>query len=363
MAELDEVEIADHEPLQVGHRLALQLAVRRTDNGILAEEEISLDLVVEHVDDRLVIAVIAADARQPFETVIVVCGGGVAPPRLQQADEICVGRGPESLLPVALDRREIVTRGCVDASLRHRQVAGKQIEQRGNVGRSLDARVASQGEDAAAGTSHIPKEQLDDRCATDVLHADGVLRPTNGVDPCGGPLAPAVGGDRFAHLGELIRRHAADLLDHLRRVSRVVTLQYLKDAERVFQAFVAPDLAVWQRRAVTSKLVPSPARLRAGLPVRHRARSRGCGGLHALVRPARRVIRSRLRIEAREEAAQLIGVLEVLADDRRSVRVADDVLAEVLLLAQDVVDDAAKEGDIAAGAYRDVCVAPWPMCA
>ena len=80
---LDEVEIAHHEPLQMRHRRALELAVRRSDDGILAEQEIALDLVVEHVEDRLVVAVIAADARQPPETVIVFGGGGVAPPRLQ----------------------------------------------------------------------------------------------------------------------------------------------------------------------------------------------------------------------------------------------------------------------------------------
>jgi hypothetical protein len=55
-------------------------------------------------------------------------------------------------------------------------------------------------------------------------------------------------------------------------------------------------------------------------------------------------------VPAGEEPVEVLGVLEVLADDRGRVGVGLDVLAELLALGQDVVDDAAEEGDVGAGA-------------
>ena len=60
---LDEVEVADHEPLQVSHAEALQAPVGRPDRGILAQQEVTLDLVVEHSHDGLVGAVRAGQPR------------------------------------------------------------------------------------------------------------------------------------------------------------------------------------------------------------------------------------------------------------------------------------------------------------
>ena len=62
-----------------------------------------------------------------------------------------------------------------------------------------------------------------------------------------------------------------------------------------------------------------------------------------------------LRVEAGEQPVEVLGVAEVLAQDRRRVGVGDDVLVE-LLRSEHVVDHAAEEGDVAAGAQRDVDV-------
>ena len=45
------------------------------------------------------------------------------------------------------------------------------------------------------------------------------------------------------------------------------------------------------------------------------------------------------RVEAGEQAVEVLGVAEVLAEDRRAVGVRDDVLAEVALVFEDVVDE------------------------
>ena len=255
VAELDEVEISHYQPFQMRHRRALELAVGRSHDRILAEEEIAFDLVVEHVEDRLVVAVVATDTGQPPERVIVFGGCGVAPPRLQEADEICIRRGPETLLPIALDRVEVLFGALVHARLRHGQVAGKEVEKGGDIGRPLDAGVAAKGENAAARASHVSQQQLDDRRAPDVLHAHRVLRPAHRVHPRSGALAAAVCGHCLANSGELIRGHAADLLHHLGCVPRVVAFEDLKDAERILEGFVPPDLAVGQGRTVATELV------------------------------------------------------------------------------------------------------------
>jgi len=55
-----------------------------------------------------------------------------------------------------------------------------------------------------------------------------------------------------------------------------------------------------------------------------------------------------------EDADEVLGVGEALVDDRRRVRVVQDVLAEVGLRLQHVADEPAEERDVGAGARRDV---------
>src|SRR5438270_19129 len=76
--------------------------------------------------------------------------------------------------------------------------------------------------------------------------------------------------------------------------------------------------------------------------------------LHPLVHPRPYVVLALLRVPAREEAVELLGVGETRVDDHRRVRVVLDVLAEVQLVLEDVVDDPAEERDVATGADPDV---------
>jgi hypothetical protein len=73
-----------------------------------------------------------------------------------------------------------------------------------------------------------------------------------------------------------------------------------------------------------------------------------------LIAPARRAVDAVLGHEAGEEAAEVLRVLEVLADDRRAVCVRPDVFAELAPVLEDVPDDPAEEGDVAPGAQRHV---------
>ena len=102
--------------------------------------------------------------------------------------------------------------------------------------------MAAQREDAAAGPPNVAEQQLQDRRRADVLHADGVLRPADGIAEGGGALASGVRRDRLGDAQEDVLWRAADLLDQLRRVAREVALEDLEDAARVLERLVA-----WRR--------------------------------------------------------------------------------------------------------------------
>ncbi len=69
-----------------------------------------------------------------------------------------------------------------------------------------------------------------------------------------------------------------------------------------------------------------------------------------------RVVGAVRAVEAAEQARQIFRVLEALLDNDRCVGVVQDVLLEPALVAQHVVDEAAQESDIRAGAdaHEDV---------
>ena len=90
--------------------------------------------------------------------------------------------------------------------------------------------------------------------------------------------------------------------------------------------------------------------------------ARRCLDVAALVLPALGVVAPLLLVEAGEDAVEVLGVAEVLADEGGGVGVGEDVLPEVLLLAQDVVDDPAEEGDVAARPDRHVQIGTGRWC-
>src|SRR5207253_3565627 len=70
--------------------------------------------------------------------------------------------------------------------------------------------------------------------------------------------------------------------------------------------------------------------------------------------PAGIVIAARFRVVAGKEAAVILGVDIVVADEGGGVGVGQHILLEPLVVGQDIVDEPAEKGDIAAWADRDV---------
>src|SRR5215208_4716342 len=173
-----------------------------------------------------------------------------------------------------------------------------------------------------------------------------MLRPTDRVAQRRGLLPPRVLGQGSGYLEESLLRGAADLLDHLGRIPGEVALEDLEHAARVLQRHVGrarhtgmhlPTLAL-AGLAHDASLAPPDGGVIDGV---------------SLVTPARRIVQFAIFVPTGEQARG-IGVLEVLGDDRGRVGVDLDVLLEVLLVLEDVVDQAPEERDI--GARPDRCV-------
>ena len=201
-------------------------------------------------EDRLVGAVAAGQPRQVVQAEVVLRRRRVAPVRLEQADRVGPHVGPVALARAV--RLDVRVEALVPVRVRHRQVPGQQVEQRRDVAGALDARVAAQRQDAAAGPADVAQEQLEDGRAADVLHADGVLRPAHRVAEGRGAVPAAVAQEQVRDLRELLLGHAAHLLDHLRGVPGEVPGEDVDDAAGVLQRLVALRFAV-QRGARRSR--------------------------------------------------------------------------------------------------------------
>ena len=211
--------------------------MRTSIGGILAEDDQTLHLSVGHLGGCGHVRVVTCQLGDPLVSVLVLLGGGLAVPGLQQGDHEFRKVGP---VP-APDRRlahVLLQGGVAFESGRVGQVPGQQVEQGGYVGRSLDRRVSTQRHDPASGPAHVSQQQLQDAGGADDLRAKALLRPAHRIADGRGPLASGIADQDVRDLKEELARRPADAFDQLRRVARVVSLQDLEDAARVLQAFV-----------------------------------------------------------------------------------------------------------------------------
>ena len=124
---------------------ALQAGVRSADSGILAHDEQAVHLAVCHVEPVAEVRVVAGNARQVVEAPVVFFRRVVAVLRLHQADEVVVEScSTARRLAVCLLNSNALKSLASWLEERHRQVAGQNVIQRGNVGGTLNRRVAAQ---------------------------------------------------------------------------------------------------------------------------------------------------------------------------------------------------------------------------
>src|SRR5829696_1361869 len=171
-----------------------------------------------------------------------------------------------------------------------------------------------------------------------------MLRPAHRVAQRRGLLPSRVLGQGPGYLEESLLRGAADLLDHLGRVPGEVALEDLEHAARVLQRHVGRARHAGMHLPALAGLANDASLAPPDGSVIDRV---------SLVTPARRIVLFALLVPSGEQARG-VGVLEVVGDDRGRVGVDLDVLLEVLLVLEDVVDQAPQESDVGAG--PDWCV-------
>ncbi len=81
------------------------------------------------------------------------------------------------------------------------------------IGRTLNIGFTAQRVDAAAGNSHIAEQELDHRHASDILHADSMLRPAHSVHNRTRFTHGSGSGVLFVDLQKFFRRRAGDFAD------------------------------------------------------------------------------------------------------------------------------------------------------
>ena len=138
---LDLDDVADDEPVELREREPVRLRVRVPDGGILAGEEVALDLAVEHLLRRPVDGVVVVDARQLLEQPLVLLGRVLPEVRLHQADPVRLEVAPPSGGRDVRLHEVVEVAGVLGA--RHRQIAREDVEQRRDVRRALDRGVAA----------------------------------------------------------------------------------------------------------------------------------------------------------------------------------------------------------------------------
>ncbi len=255
------LEPVEHdEPFQVAQPGAVQPRVQAAAARVLAEEEVALQLAPGHAVEGRQLRMVAFDARQPAEPVVVLRSGGVPVPRLEQADDVLAEVGPVAggqavVRDVGIER----VMGRVGRGLG--QIAGQDVVQGRDVRRALDAGMAAHRQDAAARTADVAEQELQDAPGTDHLRARGMLGPAQGVDEDARPLATGVGAEQLGDPRDLLRRAAAHLSNHLRGISGEVAFQDLEDATGVLQGRVACRLVVVVGRHLRSRrrVRPGPA--------------------------------------------------------------------------------------------------------
>src|SRR6185312_9561438 len=95
--------------------------------------------------------------------------------------------------------------------------------------------MSAKSENAAARTSNIAEQQLQDRRRANDLHTRGVLRPAHGVTDSACLVRSGSCRKRLGDFQEDMLRHATLLFDQFRRVAREVLLQDLENTARMQQ--------------------------------------------------------------------------------------------------------------------------------
>src|SRR5918992_1559208 len=171
-----------------------------------------------------------------------------------------------------------------------------------------------------------------------------MLGPPDRVTESRRSVAPRVIAQGFGDLQEQVARDTARLLNGFGRIAREVTLDYLEHTAWVLKGMIE----------FLRSYLGSPLGLR--LAAEHLPLFGRRWDLDPLVLPGLDLVLPRVLVPSREEPVEVFRVPKILGHDCGCVRVADDVIAKVTLVGDDVVDDPTEKGDVGPGPNRNMDV-------
>src|SRR5437667_7135839 len=147
-----------------------------------------------------------------------------------------------------------------------------------------------------------------------------MLRPTERITNRRTLVRTRSSDQRLRNFVKKHRRNAANFLYHLWRVTSEVAAQRLENATRMLQG----QIAFGEAKAAI-----------------------------AMVEPALPVVAALLPVPAGKKAGgSFIGIAKIFAQNAGCVGEVDDVIAKEEIILDNVADESAEKGDIAAGAHR-----------
>ena len=281
--------LVDNRKVRIRHLRILSADVDALDDA--------LNRLLEHDVERIVVLAVAD--RQRVEHIIIRRICRIAVPCLEEVLQILRLGRTVALRPL---REGIRLMRWI------RKVCRQILEHDAVVRRGLHVRLSAHRVDAAARDTNVAHEQLDDRKAADVLHADRVLRH-----------AERVHHHRRGNAREELRRlldvrdgHARDRRGLLERIAREMLREAIHDRARL----------------------------------RHRQCLYRLTVCVDLVAPRRLVIRTRLLVVAREDARI---EFVVVTQQAVGIRIAAQVVGIVFFVLNNIIDKCSEECDICAG--------------
>ena len=213
--------------------------------------------------------------------------------------------------------------------------------------------MAAEGIDSASGAADIAEQQLQDGGGANDLRAEAVLGPSDGINNGGDFFHVAIfadGSEEVGGLEELILRDAGDTFHHFGCVALILLLQQLIDAARMLQGEIERDFRGKHRRGWRGA-----RRERRSWFVCRRGRDRFAGEVSAFfIIPGLFVVDLFLGIKSGEET--VFGQRESVFNNECGVGVIDEIFLRDAVIFDGVLDDAAEEGDVGAGADLQIHV-------
>src|SRR5438270_5267069 len=171
--------------------------------------------------------------------------------------------------------------------------------------------MTAQGQNAAAGPSHVAHQQLQYRRCPDELSSCRMLGPADGIAECRSPFTSGVSAQVVRNPVELFGAYAANFFHHLGYVTSKMPLENLEHAAWMLQALIN-----------CVPLALRAAELRRGLGVRFgNAMPPVLFELCLLIPPSWPFVLTLLRHPAAEQSVQILRVSIILAKDRGRIRI------------------------------------------